>query len=75
MSKADKMLYDLGLEKEITVSPLYEDKIIYNERPGYFQTMVTFSKFMKCYWATGRIDVPLQIAINEKMKELGWLDE
>lgn len=73
MSKADKMFEELGLKK--FVKPVYSDLIECYTNAGVLGLNVTFDTTYKHWYANGTISVKMQKAINEKMKELGWLDE
>lgn len=76
MSKADEMFKELGYEKE----ELNDDECI-----RYFSVVdycIMFDLYSKCIKTVIDIDTELALeltiqelqAINEKVKELGWLD-
>lgn len=79
MSKADKMFKEMGYEKEET-----RKSIVYKLRLGW-KSKIVIDKEHKEYYAHAYIDnenivsdvvslcVEEHLAINEKMKELGWI--
>lgn len=79
MSKADKMFEELGYEKEEN-----EEEILYAFKDRW---VLCFGKEFKEYYTHDyvgvnnfvgnavSINVNEHLAINEKMKELGWLNE
>lgn len=79
MSKADKMFEELGYKKEEN-----EEEILYTLKDRW---VFFFGKEFKEYYTHDyvgvnnfvgnavSINVNEHLAINEKMKELGWLDE
>ena len=80
MSKADKMFKELGYEKELE----NKDKVRYitliNEKNDLF--IIEIWKLDKVIWISPtnlhystEIELEELQAINEKCKELGWLDE
>ena len=80
MSKADEMFEKLGYEKievhdEITGTFLMYDKIVNKEkrRISFFKNRTI--QCSKSYLYVAKIDMQELQAINEKVKELGWLDE
>lgn len=82
MSKADKMLYDnhfIEIEKDdkrhikyLNVNYTHKEVIIYIDLKDR-----TITKYSNNEWIPN--DVPFTVnelnALNEKMKELGWLDD
>ena len=68
MSKADEMLIDLGYEK----MDLLNSEYYYN-----LQKDRDWIEFVNNFTIKVRADLTMQElqAINEKVKELGWLDE
>lgn len=80
MSKADKMFKELGYKKEVD----NKDKVRYitliNEKNDLF--IIEIWKLDKVIWISPtnlhystEIELEELQAINEKVKELGWLDE
>lgn len=81
MSKADKMFKDLGYKK------VHDNKfqIVYRKNVSFldedFDFRIVFAKIPKFVFSenerggTVGIEVRVLQAINEKAKELGWLDE
>lgn len=78
MSKADRMFKKLGYEKEEN-----EEEITYTIKDRW---VLCFGKLFKEYYAHdcvsnniigGSVSINMyeHIAIHEKLKELGWLDE
>ena len=79
MSKADKMLEELGYKKEEN-----EEEIIYTFKDRW---VLYFGKEFKEYYTHDyvgvnnfvgnavSINMNEHIAVHEKLKELGWLDE
>lgn len=78
MSKADEMFERLGYKKDIDVN---YGLIRYNKDDKYFIRFIAEDKTVEAnsidnnkVWILS-IDIKLLQAINEKIKELGWLDE
>lgn len=82
MSKADEMFEKLGYEKEYDSKPegVSDDEMLikyHNEFYNYyiqFWNDKTVNKKVN-YDEIGYLDIDELQAINEKVKELGWLDE
>jgi len=76
MSKSDEILYELDYTKRICI---YDKEEIYRER--FLNTkneeimFDLYNKVINITTTAGEIDMKLLKAINEKCKELGWLDE
>lgn len=73
VSKADAKLLELGLKK--VESPVFSDLIEYQSLAGGLGLSLTFDMTHKLWHANGTISVPMQKAINEKLKELGWIEK
>ena len=81
MSKADKMLLDLGFKQtEETLAIVYEEKdrfdkfrkiVIFND--CYYVDLVEIST--NRYVGGGRVNKEEHLAIQEKLKEIGWFNE
>ena len=78
MSKADEMFERLGYKKDIDVN---YGLIRYNKDDKYFIRFIAEDKTVEAnsidnnkVWILS-IDIKLLQAINEKIRELGWLDE
>ena len=71
MSKADKMLEKLGFFNTIENEEIYSYKnkisVEFKNKKTIFFSLYGFDVFV--------MDIEFSLAINEKMKELGWLDE
>ena len=78
MSKADKMFEELGYNKEYgRIEFFNDDYISFEYKDDYDYNYILFSlkdKTIKtqCYH---ELSVKEHLAIHEKMKELGWLNE
>ncbi len=75
MSKADKMFEEMGLSKIDETEELFDDWITYNTKAGYLGRYVRFDTSYKFVETNGTITKQLHLAMHDKMKELGWLDE
>lgn len=74
MSKADKMLLKQGFKMtEIKGTQEGGTRIRYEEEFG--DSIIFGHNIKTLYTSFPYIDIDLWLAINEKMKELGWLDE
>ena len=77
MSKADKMFKELGLNH------ILENRDVIKYAEGWVQKEIYFDKVNKSVTLhdfnviheEAVLDLNYLIAINEKIKELGWLDE
>ena len=71
MSKADKMFEELGFFNTIENEEIYSHKnkisVEFKNKKTIFFSLYGFDVFV--------MDIEFSLAINEKMKELGWLDE
>ena len=79
MSEADKMFEELGFKKQPSTIVRDEDKIIYeNDKKSRFIIFNKRIKSIECateYGFSNYIYPHEFPAINQKCKELGWLDE
>ena len=77
MSKADKMFEKLGYEKSENKIKLYtnqlQTKIEYSK--AFYSISFIVESELVLIDGTDRLTVDEHLAIHEKMKELGWLDE
>ncbi len=78
MSKADEMFEKLGYKKEIVPSEISEEITHMYIKPfviEYHSGFIDFRLKAKKINITHSIETKELQAINEKCKELGWLDE
>lgn len=69
MSKADEMFEELGYRKDTYYD---ESSFIYVDEDGRY---IEFSKMLENFKSNTWLSSEELQAINEKVKELGWLDE
>ena len=80
MSKADKMFEELGYKKEEEQNIIYTQKFPNGEKWICFEKNSIAKSFFGVFEQAGDrmpliFDMQELQAINEKCKELGWLDE
>ena len=71
MSKADKMLLDCGIYEIDSYSP----SIMTYSKKSYLGSVLEFCEEERTVVCKIKTTLELHLGINEKMKELGWLDE
>ena len=71
MANADEMFEALGYEK--VKESVFDDWITYSQ--GFLSAEVTFDTMFQNVYVNSTINAKLHMAIGQKMKELGWLDE
>ena len=73
MGKADKMLLEQGFKK--TEIKALKEGVVRVRYEGDFGSTIAFEHNIKRFYTSfSYIDIDLWLAINEKMKELGWFD-
>lgn len=81
MSEADKMFEELFYEKTCDDDKLIDYEYTKRIMGDSLYVRITFYKIAKLVRVTGRYDMPSSFnmaelkAINQKCKELGWLDD
>lgn len=73
MSKADKMLFEQGFKKT-EIKALREGVVRIRYEGGFGSTIAFEHNIKRLYISFRYVDIDLWLAINEKMKELGWFD-
>ena len=73
MSKADKMFEELGYKKEVNSDSFIRELSI----KGHFNVIQFFKEIgvYSLHLKLNQINIKEHIAIHEKMKELGWLND
>ena len=73
MSKADKMFDELGVTSEC----LHDNTVLYLYKEGYLDIYLDLEQKEMAINMSRYLNNTLQyyLAFNEKLKELGWLDE